>query len=85
MVDVLKLRSRMALLGYNQKSLVEELNNNGIKISENTLSAKMNGKPFDTDLVDGICDILQIEDPAEKAKIFLVSSSQIRDSEGGLA
>jgi DNA-binding Xre family transcriptional regulator len=71
MVDVLKLRSRMVLKGYNQKRLVEELNLRGVKISENTLSSKMNGKPFDTDLVDGICDILELEDPAEKAEIFL--------------
>lgn len=71
MVDVRKLRARMVLKGYNQKRLVEELNTRGIKINENTFSAKMNGKPFDTDLVDGICDILEIEVPAEKAEIFL--------------
>ena len=71
MVDVLKLRARMVLKGYNQKRLVEALNARGVKINENTLSAKMNGKPFDTDLVDGICDILEIEVPAEKAEIFL--------------
>ena len=58
MVDVRKLRARMVLKGYNQKRLVEELNARGVKINENTLSSKMNGKPFDTDLVDGICDIL---------------------------
>lgn len=71
MVDILKLRSRMVLKGYSQKRLVEELNLRGVKISENTLSSKMNGKPFDTDLVDGICDVLELEDPAEKAEIFL--------------
>lgn len=71
MVNVRKLRARMVLMGYNQKRLVEELNNRGIKISENTFSAKVNGKPFDTTLVDGICDILEIEAPAEKAEIFL--------------
>ena len=71
MVDVRKLRARMALMGYNQKLLVEKLNARGVKISENTLSSKMNGKPFDTDLVDGICDILEIEVPAERAEIFL--------------
>ena len=71
MVDVRKLRARMVLKGYNQKQLVEELNARGVKINENTLSSKMNGKPFDTDLVDGICDILEIEEPAEKAEIFL--------------
>jgi len=71
MVDVRKLRARMVLKGYNQKRLVEELNTRGVKINENTFSSKMNGKPFDTDLVDGICDILEIEVPAEKAEIFL--------------
>ena len=71
MVDVRKLRARMVLKGYNQKRLVKELNNRGIKINENTFSSKMNGKPFDTDLVDGICDILEIVVPAEKAEIFL--------------
>ena len=71
MVDIYRLRARMALKGYNQKRLVEALNSRGIKISENTLSSKMNGKPFDTDLVDGICDVLELEDQAEKAKIFL--------------
>lgn len=71
MVDVRKLRARMALKGYNQKRLVEALNARGIKINENTLSSKMNGKPFDTDLVDGICEVLELEVPAEKAEIFL--------------
>ena len=71
MVDIRKLRARMALKGYNQKRLVEALNSRGVKISENTLSSKMNGKPFDTDLVDGICDVLELEDQAEKAEIFL--------------
>ena len=71
MVDIRKLRARMALKGYNQKRLVEALNARGVKINENTFSSKMNGKPFDTDLVDGICDILELEEPAEKAEIFL--------------
>ena len=57
--------------GLQPKRLVEALNANGVKINENTFSSKMNGKPFDTDLVDGICDILEIEVPAEKAEIFL--------------
>ena len=72
MVDVKKLRARMALMGYTQRSLVAEMNNRGQKISENTFSAKMNGKPFDCDDADVICDILELEHPAEKAEIFLV-------------
>ena len=72
MVDVQKLRSRMVLKGYNQRSLVAEMNIRGVRISENTFCSKMNRKsPFDTDLVDVICDILEVEEPAEKAEIFL--------------
>ena len=72
MVDVLKLRSRMALKGYNQKRLVAELKERGIKISENTFSSKMKGRSsFDCDTVDVICDILEVEVPGEKAEIFL--------------
>ncbi len=72
MVDILKLRSKMVLKGFNQKSLVTEINSRGVKISENTFSSKMNGtSTFDCDLVDVICDILEVEEPAEKAEIFL--------------
>ena len=72
MVDILKLRSKMVLKGFNQKSLVSEINTRGVKISENTFSSKMNGtSTFDCDLVDVICDILEVEEPAEKAEIFL--------------
>lgn len=72
MVNVQKLRSRMILSGYTQKSLVAEINARGVKISENTFSSKMTGKSsFDCDLVDVICDILAVEVPVEKAEIFL--------------
>lgn len=72
MVDIQKLRSRMVLKGYSQKSLVSELNSRGVKVSENTFSSKMIGKSsFDCDMVDAICDILEVEAPAEKAEIFL--------------
>lgn len=72
MVDVLKLRSKMVLKGYSQKSLVTEINCRGLKISENAFSSKMTGaSAFDCDLADVICDILELEDPAEKAEIFL--------------
>ena len=72
MVDILKRRSKIVLKGYNQKSLVSEINARGVKISENTFSSKMNGtSTFDCDLVDVICDILEVEEPAEKAEIFL--------------
>ena len=72
MVDVLKLRSRMVLKGYSQKALAAEMRARGYKISENTLSAKMNdGAKFDCDDADIICEILEIDIPAEKAEIFL--------------
>ena len=72
MVDVNKLRSRMVLMGYTQKSLVAEMNERGVKTSENTFSSKMNGKSqFDCDDADVICDILGVESPADRADIFL--------------
>lgn len=73
MVDVNRLRSRMVLMGYTQKSLVAEMNERGVKTSENTFSSKMTGKSqFDCDDADVICDILEVYEPAEKAQIFLV-------------
>ena len=73
MVDVNRLRSRMVLMGYNQRSLVAEMNARGAKTTENTFSSKMNGKSqFDCDDADVICDILEVEQPAERAEIFLV-------------
>lgn len=73
MVDVNKLRSRMVLKGYTQKSIVSEMNARGVKTSENTFSSKMNGKSqFDCDDADVICDILEVTLPEEKAQIFLV-------------
>lgn len=72
MVDVNKLRSRMVLMGYTQKSLVAEMNERGVKTTENTFSSKMNGRSqFDCDDADVICDILKVNDLAEKADIFL--------------
>ena len=72
MVNVNKLRSRMVLMGYNQKTLVAEMNARGVKTSENTFSSKMNGRSqFDCDDADVICNILEVSEPAEKAEIFL--------------
>ena len=72
MVNVNKLRSRMVLKGYTQKTLVAEMNARGVKTSENTFSSKMNGKSqFDCDEADVICDILEVEEPAERSDIFL--------------
>lgn len=72
MVDVNKLRAMMVLKGYTQKSLVAEMNNRGVKTSENTFSSKMNGKSqFDCTDADVICDILEVHNSAERAEIFL--------------
>lgn len=72
MVDVNKLKARMVLMGYTQKSLVTEMNDRGVKTSENTLSSKMNGKSqFDCEDADVICEILEINNPADRADIFL--------------
>lgn len=72
MVDVRKLKSRMALMGYTQKTLAAEMTAKGVKISENTLSSKMrNPRKFDCDEADVICDILEVESPQKKAEIFL--------------
>ena len=81
MVDIQKLRSRMVLKEYSQKSLVAEINARGLKISENTFSSKMNGtSKWDCDLVDVICDILEINAPADKVDIFLAHTSQKWDN-----
>lgn len=72
MVDVNKLRSRMVLMGYTQKTLAVEMTTRGVKTSEKTLSSKMNRKSqFDCVDADVICDILNLDGPAEKAEIFL--------------
>ena len=48
------------------------MNARGVKISENNFSSKMTGRsPFDCDLADAICEILEVESKSEKAEIFL--------------
>ena len=72
MVDVNKLKSRMVLAGYTQKTLVAELRARGLPMTENTLSAKLNGKSqFYVEDALMICDILGINNAADKADIFL--------------
>ena len=72
MVDVKKLKALMVLMGYTQKSLVAEMTERGVKTTENTLSSKMNGRSqFDCIDADVICDILTVNNPADKAEIFL--------------
>ena len=72
MVDVNKLKARMVLMGYTQKSLVAEMKNRGIKTTENTFSSKMrNPRKFNCEDADVICDILQLAKSVDKAEIFL--------------
>ena len=72
MVNVNKLKARMALMEYTQKGLAEEMTARGVKTSVNTLSSKMNGKTkFDCVDADVICEILKVTKPADKAEIFL--------------
>lgn len=72
MVDINKLKAQMALKDFTQRSLVAEMNKRGLKISENTFSSKMTGKSqFDCEDADMICEILEIETPADRADIFL--------------
>lgn len=71
MVDVAKLKSKMVLAGHTQKTLVAALKEKGFPMTENTLSAKMNGKSqFYVEDALVICEILGVSDPAEKASIF---------------
>ena len=72
MVHVNKLKARMVLMGHTQKSLVDEMTKRGVKTSKNTLSSKMNGKSqFDCVDADVICEILEVNSPADRAEIFL--------------
>ena len=72
MVDINKLRAIMVLKGHSQKSLVAEMNKRGFKTTENTFSAKMQGRSqFDCADADIICEILEVKDSASKAEIFL--------------
>lgn len=72
MVNVNKLKSRMILAGHTQKTLVAELRAKGFQMTENTLSAKMNGKSqFYVEDALAICEILGIDKSEDKADIFL--------------
>ena len=72
MVDVNKLKSRMVLAGHTQKTLVAELRAKGFPMTENTFSAKMNGRSqFYVEDATAICEILGIESSEDRADIFL--------------
>lgn len=72
MVNVNKLKARMILAGHTQRTLVAELRDKGFPMTENTLSAKMNGKSqFYVEDALAICEILGIDRAEDKAEIFL--------------
>jgi DNA-binding XRE family transcriptional regulator len=67
-----KLKGRMVEAGYSQKTLAA-----AIKMSENSLSNKLNGRSsFTLDEASEICALLSIVDPTEKVSIFLDRPSQ---------
>lgn len=75
MVDINRLKARMVLAGHDQKSLTIACNEKGYKISYNTINAKFKQKTTITcDDAEMFCDVLEINDPAEKAGIFLAPS-----------
>ena len=77
MLDKNRLLGHIARNGLTQRSLSDMLN-----VSKNTLNSKINGKSsFDTVLIDEICEILNITDDTEKARIFLSSPSRNRDNQ----
>ena len=72
MVDIAKLKSRMALKGYDRQTLTAACKGKGYKIGYNTICAKLSGRsPWTCDDADMMCDVLDIKDPATKADIFL--------------
>ena len=67
-----ELKGRIVASGHTQRSLASAMRQAGCKISENTLSKKVNGSvPFDTNEVICLCDLLDIRNNDEKAYIFL--------------
>ena len=62
----------MYAAGYNQKTLATRMG-----MTENTLSAKINGKSnFDTYEAMLFCELCNVSNPQKKAEIFLTKSSQ---------
>ena len=67
-----ELKGKIVAAGFSQKTLAAAMTAAGHKISENTLSKKVNGRvPFDTGEVTCICGLLGIHEASEKAHIFL--------------
>lgn len=66
MVNTAKLKARMLLEGYTQRTLAT-----ATKIGITPLNEKINNKRvFRCDEVDKICEVLKITDPSEKCDIF---------------
>ena len=67
MINANLLRGKIAANGYTQEKLASEM-----KMSKNTLSAKINGKAkFTLDEVLDLCNLLTINSDREKCEIFL--------------
>lgn len=72
MVDKFELLKLMSRKKMTQRQLARE-----IFVSPNTLNSKLNGKGhFNTQEIDRICDVLEINDGNLKANIFLSNPSQ---------
>lgn len=75
MINSNALRGKIAAAGLTQRELGKL-----IGVSENTMSAKVNGKSkIWVSEAELLCDILGITDPTEKAQIFFNVPSQNRD------
>lgn len=75
MLDKRRLMSAIVGKGMTQKKLAEQ-----IGMSKNTINSKINGRgKFDTEEIDKICEVLNIESDKEKVLIFLSKTSQKRD------
>lgn len=69
------LMGKIVSAGYTQVTIAKALG-----MSKNTINAKINNrKPFDTDTVLKMCELLNIHDDSEKVDIFLCKPSQNRD------
>lgn len=67
-MNMQKLKGRIVAAGYSQRSLAPHVN-----MSVNTLNSRVNGKtPFNTVEIEVLCKLLDINDIAEKADIFLM-------------
>lgn len=76
MIDKNKLLGRMRYAGYNQANFSQIMG-----MSKNSFNAKINGKSyFDTEQVLKMCTLLGITEDSEKVDIFLLESSQNKDS-----